>query len=45
LKGLVIRSVESVEQAVGVVTIKDLFRLAAQGKSALLFEVMRGSPR
>jgi putative hemolysin len=32
---------ESVEQTVGIVTIKDLFRLAAQGRPALLPEVMR----
>jgi magnesium and cobalt exporter, CNNM family len=32
---------ESVEHTVGIVTIKDLFRLAAQGKPAVLPEVMR----
>jgi putative hemolysin len=32
---------ESVEHTIGVVTIKDLFRLAAQGKPALLSEVIR----
>jgi putative hemolysin len=32
---------ESVEHTVGVVTIKDLFRLAAQGKPPVLSEIMR----
>lgn len=32
---------ESIEHAMGIVTIKDLFRLAAQGKPVVLPEVMR----
>jgi putative hemolysin len=32
---------ESIEHTIGVVTVKDLFRLAAEGKPAVLAEIMR----